>query len=178
MYEKFQEILGAKGAYTEKDVVEAIYDTVSSTMQYDLAFVDTPPDGMDQTHRKVNLSYYLGSGRGVCRHMALACQWLGSEAAKSNPLLKGGSFTTPVNQRKSDNAAHEWARYTSADGKVYILDPAQKFVGTLEESVKNTSGDKWEYFSDEAEKLRYMQKDIGKSTLKLHGIARKLSRGR
>ena len=105
---------------------------------------------VNKDKRKVSLNYYLDYGKGVCRHMALATAWMGGELAR-NGILEGKA-TAEVNQRKKDNAAHEWARYTAKDGTVYILDPAQQYFGRLDESLERHGS--WEYFRP-GERVRY-----------------------
>ena len=167
LYEKMRSKLD--GTFTKRDVMNAIFDTVSETMSYDLNFTQQLPEGADPNHRKVNLAYYLGAGKGVCRHMALACQWLGARMTKEYPaLFEGGKFTTPVNQRTSDNAAHEWARYTDKNGTVYILDPAQGFVGTLQEAIHDSEQSirgRWEYSTDANERAIMLDSQLGKDAI-------------
>jgi len=155
--------------FTEKDLIQVIYDTVSETMKYDLEFANKTAESLLAKSKKINLSAYLEEGKGVCRHMALSCQWLGARLAeKYTALLEGGEFTVPVNQRERDNAAHEWVRYTSPKGKVYIIDVAQGFVGTLEEVVQDTDRgvERWEYFTDSEEKKRYEKFLLGDTAVR------------
>lgn len=157
--------------YTEKDMIKAIYETVSESMKYDLKFVNDFSDTLESDHKKVNLEVYLGEGKGVCRHMALATQWLGArmlEKHKNLAMFKDANFTSPVNQRNSDNAAHEWVRYTNSQGKVYIIDPAQQYYGTLEDLARDQSKGvkRWEYFKDSDEKNKYIQQNLGELVVK------------
>lgn len=114
---------------TEDTVLQAILNTVKQNMAYDLDFVDNVSKEMVDDNdeiRKVNLSYYMAAGKGVCRHMALACAWLGGEL-KQQGYLKGKT-TAEVNQH-ADNGAHEWARYKAEDGTITILDVAGDHKG-------------------------------------------------
>lgn len=145
-----------QGMGGEEAKLKAIFDTVSNTMEYDMDYVNNmedfarSPASRAGNQRKVTLNSYLKDGKGVCRHMALAVAWLGGELARHGVV--SGSMTAEVNQRSKDNAAHEWARYTATDGTVYILDPAQKYFGTLAESLNRERT--WEYFRP-GEKLKY-----------------------
>lgn len=169
LLDKCTKIIEDKGVFTETDLLQAIYDTVSATMKYDLDYVDSLSKSLTGKSRKVSLGAYLEDGRGVCRHMALASQWLGARMCEKYPqLLNGGKFTTPVNQRTKDNSAHEWVRYTSPRGKVFIIDVAQKFVGTLE-AVAEQSGrgkKRWEYFASSEEKKQYELLIAGRTAVK------------
>lgn len=139
-------------APTESQVAEAILRTVSGIMTYDAEYVDSIAKKMTNEGkkvRKVDLGLYLEEGRGICRHMALAAAWLGSEARRAG--LLNGVPTAEVNQKLTGTGgAHEWMRFTSNNtGDVYIVDPAQGYHGTLQESLeRRTRGGEsiWEYF--------------------------------
>ena len=113
---------------SEHTVLRAILDTVGSNMKYDLQFVDSAEKefSADGEVRKVNLSYYMQAGKGVCRHMALASAWLGGELKQRGYL--SGKSTAEVNQHAT-NGAHEWMRYTAEDGTVTIVDATNHYMG-------------------------------------------------
>ena len=164
LLQKCDRKLTESGAFTEKDVLKAVFETVTETIMYDLDYADNTADEIATKSKKINLSVYIEEGKGVCRHMALACQWLGARLKEQYPaLFEGGEFTAPVNQREKDNAAHEWVRYTNPKGKVYIIDVAQNFMGTLEDVVHETArgAERWEYFTDADEKKRYEKLLLG-----------------
>lgn len=128
---------------SESDVTQAIFETISERMQYDLDLVNDWSKRLHQIapdHRKVDLSAYLEEGKGVCRHMALMAAWLGGEFKAMGYLT--GKLTAEVNQR-SRIGAHEWARYTDVNGNVTIIDPAQQYYGPLENAQS------WDYRRDE-----------------------------
>ncbi|MGB4967429.1 MAG: hypothetical protein WBO35_04475 [Candidatus Saccharimonadales bacterium] len=125
--------------YTEQMAVEAIFETIYEKMSYDLAYVNDISARLaaDQNGtRKIDLSFYMQDGKGVCRHMALLAAWLGGELKQAGYLK--GKMTAEVNQN-SEVGAHEWARYTAADGSVMIIDPAQRYMGSLGNS------ESWDY---------------------------------
>lgn len=127
----------------EDDVTKAIYETIVERMQYDLAHVNDWSNRLHTLapdHRKIDLAAYLEEGKGVCRHMALMAAWLGGEFKAKGYLT--GKLTAEVNQ-KAEIGAHEWARYTDRNGKVTIIDPAQRYYGSLEASRE------WDYRRDE-----------------------------
>ncbi len=125
-------VMHAKGFIDDMDVLSAIGDTVYKNMQYDIAWVfrdvsaryKLSPNGS----RKVNLSYYMNSGKGVCRHMGLAAAWLGGELRQAG-YLKHGKVTAPVKQTGNDE--HEYALYTNElTGEEIAIDPANdNYVG-------------------------------------------------
>ena len=148
-YDKLRDAFGREQRWkpdNERSVLESIYKAVGTTLSYDMAHVDTivqQVTAISPDSRKANLGLFLEDGKGVCRHMALAASWLGGEAYLHGSL--DGQLTAEVNQRNKDGNrdAHEWARYTSASGEVYIIDPAQNFFGTLAEASVKAG---WEYF--------------------------------
>lgn len=147
-------ILGRNKQLSEQQVLENIYETVVDAMEYDLPFVDAHSDALEvlpKEDRVTDLAFYLSENKGVCRHMAIAAAWLGAKLADEGAL--SGAMTTGANQRRADNAAHEWARYTAQDGTVYIIDPAQKRFGKLEDFVDKEGT--WEYFRDKSERNKY-----------------------
>lgn len=169
--EAFQKLLTAcesrlaqYAVLTEREIIKAVYDTIASGIKYDLGYANQMSAGLKSQHRKVNLGNYINAGKGVCRHMALATQWLGVRITEKYPkMFEGTSFTVPVNQRTSDNSAHEWARYNGRNGEVYILDPAQRFFGTLREVLQDERMGKkrWEYFKDDNERRKYESLAMG-----------------
>lgn len=182
MYELEAEIrtgLESGEELTNELVLKAVYEAVRSSMKYDLSYVNEFANKLRSERgtggRKVNLGYYITNGKGVCRHMALACSWLGARA-QGYGWIQGGKLTAEVNQRASDNAAHEWARYTADDGTVYILDPAQNYFGTLEESLRQriAGQNRWEYFRD-GERQVYESRLIGDNSVKHAGITEEIA---
>lgn len=158
---RFQEQLAQQADTDERSVLGTIYDTVRTTMRYDL-------DGVEELNKrlgvaektktnKIGLEVYMDAGIGVCRHMALAESWLGGEAVESGLLPQGTKVTAEVNQH-AERGAHEWARATLPDGSIYILDAAQGFFGTLQEAATRAQ---WDYFRPE-EREAYL-KEKGQS---------------
>lgn len=146
---------GKRRKPTEEDKLQAIFDTVSNAMEYDLEYVAKLESRAARVSgsnglRKVALNTYLRDGKGVCRQMALTAAWLGGELARNGQL--SGKATAEVNQRMRDNSAHEWMRYTAADGTVYIIDPAQKHFGKLTDFLNDK--EVWDYFRP-GERQRY-----------------------
>ena len=141
----------------EEAKLKAIFLTVSAAMKYDLAYADELSEEaakLGGEHRKVALNSYLNDSKGVCRHMALAAAWLGNELARHGVLE--GKTTTGVNQDQTGNSAHEWARYESADGAIYIIDPAMRKFAKLETLVNDKKS--WDYFKPgEREKYKALK---------------------
>lgn len=79
--------------------------------------------------QKVGLERFLGDG-GVCRHQGLFAAYL------LEKLITEGKMSGQVSVDRNyvpGLGGHGWARYTAANGEVYIIDAAQQYVGKLRE---------------------------------------------
>lgn len=54
----------------------------------------------------------------------------------------GGRISIDRNEDTDVAEGHAWARFTDETGEVYIIDPAQEYVGTLKAAVDK---DRWAY---------------------------------
>ncbi len=173
----FRKMIGRKAPAaetTERDaVLEAIYETVNEAMTYDLDFVNKESEDLKHksvSHRKAALNNYLQDGKGVCRHMALAVSWLGGDAVERG--LIGGRFTTEVNQSNLGNGAHEWSRYVSPEGEIYIIDVAQHYQGKLIDTLdkKRNGKEHWGYFRNGQERDMFRVKRSGQVLTDFSGL--------
>jgi hypothetical protein len=113
----------------ERNVVSAALESAMDILDYDLVFTESVSDSFADA--KINLDAFLEEGKGVCRHQALLAGYYIERMIDGGKLK--GSISVDRNQIKG-KGGHAWARYTTEDGKVYIIDPAQKFSGTLQEA--------------------------------------------
>jgi len=88
---------------------------------------------------KVYLGNFIVGRTGECRHMALACAAILEKMGDEGHL--GG--TARVNRNSQEKGVHGWCRYTTGTGVPYILDVAERYFGSLEESRGSAS---WDYF--------------------------------
>lgn len=114
-------------------VLGMAYDLVREIINYDENFA--AKEAELYKNKKINLSYYIESGKGVCRHQALLLGYL-LERLKQNGLISG---EVSIDRNSVEGVgAHAWVRYKSGtSGIVYILDPAQDFAGRLEDAPGN-----------------------------------------
>lgn len=84
--------------------------------------------------RKIYLGVYIENGAGVCRHQALLTGYLVEKLTKEGIL--GGKVSVDRNFIKG-RGGHAWVRYTNSQGEVFILDPAQEYIGSLKGAPKN-----------------------------------------
>lgn len=80
--------------------------------------------------KKISLAVYITNGAGVCRHEALYAGFLLERLKKDGHIM--GNVSVDRNWVEG-KGGHAWVRYTNRLGQIFILDPAQQFVGSLDE---------------------------------------------
>ncbi len=136
-YDKLQENL-AQGL-KEENILSQVYNFVCNTMPYSPKAVERVRKDYDLiADQKVSLDLYIHYHGGYCRHQALLTGYLLEKLTKDNFL--GGRVSIDRNYNEAGKG-HAWVRYTDANGEIYIVDPAQSFVG--KEKDKKITG--WNY---------------------------------
>lgn len=130
-----------KGSETSDDsltqhTLEEVLSVVENTLKYNLAATNR----IASDYQKVSLNTYIHEGVGVCRTQAALSAYVIERLIKDGRM--NGQVSIDRNLDHDVAGGHAWARYRSADGQVYIIDPAQHYVGTIE-STYGTS--KWDY---------------------------------
>lgn len=90
----------------------------------------------DQT---ISLSCYLKRKGGVCRHQTLLVGYL------LEKMIHEGLITGKVSIQRNVVkvlGGHSWVKFIDQNNQTYIIDPAQRFCGTLEEAKKRAH---WSY---------------------------------
>lgn len=121
----------------ELATLTAAFESATEKLDYDKPMADAVSELYSD--KKIDLEVFLNEGKGVCRHQALLAAYY-IERSIDGGFMKG-SVSVDRNSIEG-RGGHAWARYTASDGTVYILDPAQQFVGTLEDSRSNGG---WNY---------------------------------
>jgi len=88
----------------------------------------------DIADKKIALDAYIRLGAGVCRHQAL----LGAYVLER--MIEEGRITGKVSIDRNfvrGKGGHAWIRYTRGDGAVFIVDPAQNYIGYLDDIKDN-----------------------------------------
>lgn len=129
-----------KGKLDKNYVLHAIFNTVKDKMRYSkpnvenllgrIAHEQGEESFVDGT--KVDLSVFMNSGIGVCRHQALACGFLlerfvEREALTGQPRVLRNQMHSPDPSR---TGGHAWAQYTTSGGQEVVLDVAQDYIGS------------------------------------------------
>jgi hypothetical protein len=120
--------------------MHAVFDAVREQMRYSKQDVEALAKwvvaGNSSRGQKLELALFLEHGVGTCREMALATGVMLEMLADRGHIR--GQVSIDRNQQWDPVGAkiggHQWARYTNASGKVFILDVAQGFLGALERS--------------------------------------------
>jgi len=114
-------------------ILSDVFELVMEKMQYDGDFADKAGDEFED--QKINLSYFINAKKGVCRHQALLVGYL-LERLKEEGHIDG---KVSIDRNSVPGlGAHAWVRYVSGTTRdVFIIDPAQKFIGRLEDAPGN-----------------------------------------
>ena len=114
-------------------ILSDVFELVMDEMKYDDAFARQA--GVDNKNGLINLSYFINAKKGVCRHQALLVGYL-LERLKGEGYIDG---KVSIDRNSvTGEGAHAWVRYTSGTTKdIFIIDPAQRFIGRLEDASGN-----------------------------------------
>ncbi|MGI8420316.1 MAG: hypothetical protein ACR2LN_06795 [Candidatus Levyibacteriota bacterium] len=148
-YRQLLGTIGRRGEDYKKMVLRDVYDLTRHAIPYDSQVVEQvvakliPGPEPDQ---KIGLSSFIIAKGGECRHQALLAGYL-LEKLKSDNYLQG----TPSVDRNfvPGKGGHAWVRYVNSAGNIVIIDPAQDFIGGIEDVGK----DQW-YYERPGEKPR------------------------
>ena len=124
----------------ELQTLSTVFEEVSRLLRYDKAATDA----LARDGQKIALNSYINRGVGVCRTQAALSAYFVERLIRDGRL--NGRVSIDRNSREDvdgNGSGHAWARFTSESGEVFIIDPAQRFVGTLKESRNN--GKSWDY---------------------------------
>jgi|GEM_PF-491306 len=115
-------------------VLSPVFYTVLETMPYSQDIVDQIVSRYAKD-TKIVLNQFIYERGGVCRHQALLAGYILERMQKNGELMESDEISVDRNGVMGRSGpGHVWVRYKSADGTVYIIDPAQHFIGTLEEA--------------------------------------------
>ena len=121
-------------------VLVSVFAAVLEAMPYSSEIVSNIIDA-NNNDNKVTLNNFIEVGGGVCRHQGLLVAYVLERLQNEGELMSEDKVSIDRNGVPG-SGAHGWARFTSSDGTVYIVDPAQQFVGTLEEAQRTY---RWPY---------------------------------
>lgn len=142
-YHELQSIMDKIVAFGEKykkNVLDEVFGLAKLKLPYNNEAVNLIFKKYELTEdTKINLGIYIAEGGGVCRHQALLAGYL-LEKLKADGMING---TASIDRNYTKGlGGHAWVRYTNSKGYIYIIDPAQNFIGSLEEAEMRG---KWDY---------------------------------
>jgi hypothetical protein len=150
----YEKVLSAAEGRDEEGILQAVFDKVSKSFsrrssRHVEQLVDWLGLGNDQ---KVLLGMFVREKTGCCRHSALACGAIIEKLIDEGYLKGKVSVDRNSFNILSYNLAHAWCRYTSAEGRVTVLDVAKDYIGGL---TKKGDIVPWEYKRHEEQKEKY-----------------------
>jgi hypothetical protein len=128
-----------QGKIDKSRILKSVYEAVSEAMPIQknsevIRLIDSHNAHNDGV---MSLEVFLREGVGVCRHDALACAFILERLGREG-IVKG---KPSVDKNYDEPSGHAWCRYTNSQGKVFILDVMQGYLGPL---GSPTPG-KWDY---------------------------------
>lgn len=126
-------------------LLSELNDFVRQKMPYSLSGVQDIYHHFGGTPgKKISLAYYIEKGVGVCAHQALFAATL-MEILRLQGDVGGVARVNRSIQwpQVGEPGGHAWVRYTNSAEQIYIIDPAQNFVGSLKEAAARDRG--WNY---------------------------------
>jgi hypothetical protein len=139
LYQTAKHLATSGGSVHRSMVLASVYNTVLTAMPNTDVQIDAVLKHYDKGDKPVHLGYFIQHSIGVCRHHALTVGVL-LELFKKDGHIRG---TVSIDRNEMDGGAHMWARYTSYEGIVCVIDVTRRFLGTLQESLNR--GSTWSY---------------------------------
>lgn len=111
-------------------VLRSVFDLTKQLLPYNENTVEQITGGFEPD-QKVGLSVFVRAKGGVCRHQALLSGYL-LEKLKDDGVVRG---TASIDRNYvPGEGGHAWVRYKNSAGEVYIIDPAQNYIGRIEDA--------------------------------------------
>ncbi len=114
-------------------ILKDVFELVQEELPYDLERSTTLASEDMRIGRKIALEVFVGHKAGVCRHQALLAAYL-LERLKKERRINPKSVS--VDRNYKEGLGHCWVRYTNSVGDVFIIDPAMRFFGKLDDENK------------------------------------------
>jgi len=126
------------GGHFKEKILDDVLNTAQKELPYDPQKVEriNSEEGLGN-NRKVSLDRYVRKKAGVCRHQALLGAYILERLAKEGHIR--GKVSVDRNFVPGQGG-HAWIRYTTGDRRVVIIDPAQDYIGYLDDV-----GNRWFY---------------------------------
>ena len=123
---------GKAPTVSTKKTLELVDKYTDQLMPYDLEKTEKLSAPHYNDNGLINLSEYVENKAGVCRHQCLLAAFLLETLVDKGVLV--GRSGVERNHDIDAHGAHAWAIFEQPNGTVYVVDPAQGFVGTKEQA--------------------------------------------
>jgi len=118
-------------------ILEEVFDLTREILPFDENKVDNITHNLSHDE-KIALSVFINEKGGVCRHQALLAGYL-LEKLKNDGLIRG---TASIDRNfVPGEGGHAWVRYVNSASQIFIIDPAQDYIGSIEDA----GIDRWQY---------------------------------
>jgi hypothetical protein len=126
------------GVEREQELMKTVFEHVYGEMRYErecdnivmrelgIAGINYGPGNMP----KVDILEYISRKIGVCEHQAMYAGYLVEKLQREGVLGPNVRISHERNHIRA--GGHSWARVTLSDGTVWVIDPAQKYVGPMQ----------------------------------------------
>ncbi|OGM10875.1 hypothetical protein A2W13_00295 [Candidatus Woesebacteria bacterium RBG_16_36_11] len=118
-------------------VLKEVFDITREKLPYNQTVVYDLTENL-LPDQKIALSVFIKNRGGECRHQALLAAYLLEKLRIDNYV--NGKVSVDRNYVEG-MGGHAWVRYINSANDVYIIDPAQNFIGKIED----TGSDQWFY---------------------------------
>lgn len=154
VYEELQKRVDAKRIRRVPELLAEVHALVREKLRYvkGLNKAIVREKAVSGRPVKLPLAFYVSRGEGVCWQQGLLAAYLIEKLIDDGCI--GGTISTDRNMKrdarmewsdaKSDLVGHQWARYTAANGTVYVIDPAQDYCGPLANAP--TTRGRWRHY--------------------------------
>ena len=131
-----------------KSILDSVFEITKDGLPYDDKKVEKLTVSYNND-TKVTLNYFIRERAGVCRHQALLGAYL-LERLRKDGYVNG---SVSVDRNEVPNVGgHAWIRYTTPNGQIFIIDPAQEYVGQLDKIGQ------WRWFYARPDDLKKLKK--------------------
>ncbi len=142
-----QVLVALQPAIANNTYKNIVLDTVFNKARELLPYNEYEAERLAADHhgdRKIHIEMFLNIKAGVCRHQALLAGYFLERLVKEDYI--GGKVSVDRNFLPG-RGGHAWVRYTNSLGEIYVIDPAQNYIGPL----KNMGDDRISWFYERRE---------------------------
>lgn len=139
---ELRQIIGIDRTLPIRDILKIVMNKVKEVMPYD----GLKTESISRQYNGdmlVGLSTFINEHAGVCRHQGLLAAYIIENLIREG--LMTGAVGVERNTVKEIGGTHAWAVFKTKvdeDEELFVVDPAQSFVGTKAEALNEG---RWKY---------------------------------